>query len=123
MQKTSLVAMAALFALSACSYVDSYEEQVYDEEPSYCYQSLGDIKCFREPFHRDSKRLVNYYGPHPSRYEPPEEPKAPALKAPAPIKTWVKDPEPVVAQTYRQDWQPVGLKNDDEIRLNMDLKE
>jgi len=120
MRRISAVLATTLLTLSACGYVDDYEKQVYDEEPTYCYQSLGEIKCFREPFHRDSKRLVNYYGPHPSRYDAPEEPEKAPLKAPARITRWVKDPEPVVGQTYRQDWKTVGLKNDDEIRLNLD---
>ena len=37
---------------------------------------------------------MNYYGPHPSRYDEPEEPETPELQASETIKSWVKDPEP-----------------------------
>lgn len=89
-------AIPVLAGLAACGYVDRYEEGVYDFEPAYCYQSLGEIVCHREPYHRDSKRLVNYFGPHPSRYDPPE---APEVDAPQPPTTaldyYVITPEPV----------------------------
>jgi hypothetical protein len=89
-------AFAAAVALAACGHVDAYEEAVYDLEPTYCYQSIGKAVCFREPYHRDAERLVNYYGPHPSRYDAPPAPPAPVLIAPADTGVWVKDPEPAV---------------------------
>ena len=92
----SLAALGAVFGLAACGYVDTYEEAVYDLEPRYCYQSIGKIVCFEEPYHRDAERLVSYTGPHPSRYDAPPEPPAPNLIAPADTGVWVKDPEPVV---------------------------
>ena len=46
--------------------------------PLNCYKSIGGVECFREPYHRDQRRLVNYFGPHPSRFEKPEPPE-PAL--------------------------------------------
>ena len=65
--------LAAL--LGACGYVSEYEKAVYDLEPTYCYKSIGKVDCYREPFHRDERRLVNYFGPHPSRFEKPEPPE------------------------------------------------
>ncbi len=77
--------------LGACGYVDKYEEAVSGMEPTYCYKSIGGVECYREPFHRDSRRLVNYFGPHPSRYDKPEKPE-PAPHAPPPmVNYWVKD--------------------------------
>lgn len=86
--------LAAVLALGGCGYVDSYEEAVYDREPIYCYQSLAGVECFKEPNPTDEKRLVNYFGPHPSRYARAERVE-PKLVAPPPVAFWVKDPEPV----------------------------
>lgn len=95
MLKKLCFAAAFTAALGACSYVDEYERQVSDWEPTYCYKSLSDVQCYREPKQSDALRLVNYYGPHPSRYEAPEKAPAPAPKAPEMVNYWVKDPEPV----------------------------
>ncbi len=81
--------------LSACGHVDEYEKHVHDWEPVYCYKSLAATACYREPKHADNRRLVNYFGPHPSRYDAPEAPEPVQLKAPAPVNYWVKDPEPL----------------------------
>ena len=86
---------AAFVLLGACGYVDAYEEAVHDMEPVYCYQSLAGVECFKEPNHQDKRRLVNYYGPHPTRYDAPEKAEVPELQAPEEIEHWVKDPEPV----------------------------
>lgn len=80
--------------LGGCSFVDRYEEQVHGMEPIYCYQSLGGVECLREPYRRDDRRLVNYFGPHPSRTEAPKPQKIKHF-APAPVGFWVKDPEPI----------------------------
>jgi hypothetical protein len=85
-----------LLALSGCGFVDPYEEAVHDMDPVYCYQSLGSVQCFRQPNHPDKRRLVNYYGPHPSRYEAPARAPVPELQAPPPVPFWVRDPEPVL---------------------------
>lgn len=82
-------------SLGACSYVDEYERQVSDWEPVYCYKSLAATQCYREPKHADSLRLVNYYGPHPSRYDAPAPLAEPNFKAPEMVNYWVKDAEPV----------------------------
>ena len=92
MHKGMIFVVAA--ALGGCSYVDSYEEAVYDREPLYCYQSLASVECYRTPDQTDEKRLVNYFGPHPSRHERHLNEK-PKLTAPPPISKWVKDTEPV----------------------------
>ena len=86
---------AVLVLFGGCGHVDPYEKSVHDMDPVYCYQSLAGIECFREPNHQDKRRLVNYYGPHPTRYDEPEKPEVPALQAPDAIDHWVKDPEPV----------------------------
>jgi hypothetical protein len=90
-----LSALAVGLLVAACGYVDRYEEGVYAYEPTYCYKSIGTVRCYREPFHRDQRRLVNYYGPHPSRYDTPPPPPALVLKAPPPVAFYVRDPEPV----------------------------
>lgn len=81
--------------LGACSYVSEYEKAVYDLEPSYCYKSIGKVACYKEPFHRDERRLVNYFGPDPSRYDKPETPEPTPIQAPEMVNYWVKDAEPV----------------------------
>lgn len=90
-----LMTVGFLMALSGCGFVDSYEEAVFDEDPVYCYQSLGGVQCHAQPNHADQRRLVNYFGPHPSRYDAPEPTPVPQLQAPPPVPFWVRDPEPV----------------------------
>ena len=85
-------ALAAL--LAACGYVSEYEKAVYDYEPIYCYQSLAGVACFKEPYHRDEKRLVNYYGPAPERYDRPAPPPPAELYAPPSVDYFVRDPDP-----------------------------
>ena len=94
MRKT-LLSLALPALLAACGYVDRYEAGVYDFEPVYCYRTIGAVRCFKTPDHRDERRLVNYYGPHPSRYERPAPAARPAFKAPPPVAFYVRDPEPV----------------------------
>jgi len=90
-----LMPIGFMVALSGCGFVDSYEEAVYDLNPVYCYQSLGGVQCHAKPNHADKRRLVNYYGPHPRRYEVPGPVPVPQLQAPPPVPFWVRDPEPV----------------------------
>lgn len=86
-------------ALAGCtSYESAYERSVYAYEPVYCYQSLGAVSCYRQPQQRDARRLVNYYGPGPSKYPQPE-PVEKAEGAPLPkIGRYSLDPEPDPAQ-------------------------
>jgi hypothetical protein len=72
--RINLALPALVFAcLGGCtSFESEYERGVYDYEPIYCYQTLGGIDCHRQPHHRDAGRLVNYYGPAPSKYDAPE---------------------------------------------------
>lgn len=84
-----------VFAVAACSHDDPYAEGVAEYQPIYCYRVLTDIQCLRTPDREADSRLVNYYGPPPSRFEPPEKPPKPELSAPAPVDYWVKDPEPI----------------------------
>ncbi len=90
--RISLMGLAVF--LGACSYVSEYEKAVYNLEPTYCYQSIGTVACYKEPYHRDGKRLVNYFGPDPSRYDKPEKPEATPHQPPKMVNYWVKDPEP-----------------------------
>ncbi len=99
MHKRNTLVLTAVGALmGACGYVSAYEEAVYDLEPIYCYQSIGQsisgVECYKTPKHRDERRLVNYYGPHPSRYDRPEAPP-PTLSAPPSVDFYVRDPEPI----------------------------
>lgn len=93
--RTIIFSAALIGTLAACGHVDEYERHVYDHEPVYCYKSLAGTQCYREPKHSDARRLVNYFGPHPSRYEKPEPVPVPTYKAPEMVNYWVKDPEPV----------------------------
>lgn len=86
---------AFVAGLGACSPIDKYESQVSGWEPVYCYQSLAAVQCYREPKYADKLRLVNYFGPHPSRYDAPEAKPEAEFKAPEMITYWVKDAEPV----------------------------
>lgn len=101
MKSLRLLPMIALFAglvigLGACSsYVDSYEAAVHEWEPVYCYQRLGGHQCYREPVYGADKQLINYYGPHPSRYEAPEPVTKGDPKAPPMVNFFVRDPEPI----------------------------
>lgn len=90
------LSLGVLAFVGACGgYIDAYEKAVTDWEPTYCYKSIGGVECFREPYHRDERRLVNYFGPHPSRYDKPEPAEPAPHSAPEMINYWVKDPEPV----------------------------
>ncbi|MBK8210705.1 MAG: hypothetical protein IPK78_12820 [Rhodospirillales bacterium] len=81
--KPVALAVFAVFALSGCaSYETAYEKAVYEDEPVYCYQSLGAVDCYRRPNRRDDARLVNYYGPGPARTRPSKLPPAPELQPP-----------------------------------------
>ena len=95
MVKKTLALLALPVILSACSYVSEYEKGVYDYEPVYCYQSIGAIQCFDAPRFRDEKRLVNYYGPAPERYDRPDPPPEPNLAPPPGVNYYVRDPEPI----------------------------
>jgi hypothetical protein len=88
--------IVALLTGGCTSYESAYERAVTGYEPVYCYQSLAGVTCHREPNHRDARRLVNYYGPAPSKYEAPELPE-PAEPAPPPDGgRVVRDPDPKV---------------------------
>ena len=90
-----LILLAVSVLLGACGYVSEYEKAVYDWEPVYCYKSLAGVQCHDTPNHRDERRLVNYFGPDPSRYDRPKALPEPQLSAPPPIDFYVRDPEPV----------------------------
>ena len=100
--RTKLLTLGLTALLGACGYVDAYEKAVSDWEPTYCYKSIGGVECFREPFHRDERRLVNYFGPHPSRYDKPEPPQLALIAAPpSPSGDSGKPPSP-----RRALWRP-----------------
>ncbi|MAN79418.1 MAG: hypothetical protein CMM77_09640 [Rhodospirillaceae bacterium] len=92
-----IAAIAFSVVLTACGYADKYEEGVAGYEPTYCYAALGGgVECYRAPVAGEDRRLVNYYGKHPSRFDAPPEPAPIEYQAPPMVNTWVKDPEPVV---------------------------
>ncbi len=95
MMRIFFVSAGLLALLGACSYVDAYEEAVYDMEPSYCYKSIGGVECYRKPYHRDERRLVNYFGPHPSNVDKPEAAEKAPHSPPKMVNYWVKDAEPI----------------------------
>ena len=106
---TTLTVIAPTALLAACGYVSEYEKSVYDYEPVYCYQSLAGIQCFGKPNHRDEKRLVNYYGPAPSRFDGPEPPAPATNHVPPAVDFYVRDREPIPApapprETSRLQW-------------------
>lgn len=98
MRAAGLPAAAVLAALGAgCAAEESaYARSVRTFEPVYCYQSLAAVTCHARPDFRQASRLVNYYGPAPSRYDPPEPPAAAEPAAPPPGGPAVRDPEPRV---------------------------
>lgn len=98
-----VVVASTMLVLSACADKSAYEAAVEDMEPRYCYKSIGGISCYAKPYHRDERRLVNYYGPAPKRYDRPEAAPAPSRSAPEPVGFWVKDPEPVPTIAIRGD--------------------
>lgn len=104
----ALVALA--IPLSACGYVNDYEKAVYDHERSYCYKSLGGVTCYDEPFYRDERRMVNYYGPHPSRYDAPEREEYELPPGAEPAASYYKDPEPDVRQLMEPEKLTEGPK-------------
>lgn len=95
--KSAALAVLAVLALFGCtSYESAYERAVYDDEPVYCYQSLGGVDCYRSPYRRDDTRLVNYYGPAPSRTPAPKQRKA-AEPQPPPAAEAAGQPRPLPA--------------------------
>lgn len=82
--------------LAACSSnLTQYEQQVQNLEAVYCYKSIGTVQCYTKPLLGESRRLVNFYGPAPSQYDKPDQPRVASPKAPRMIDHWVKDPEPI----------------------------
>ncbi len=90
-----LVVIAMAGVLGACAQKSAYEASVEEMEPVYCYKSLAGVNCYKEPYHRDGRRLVNYFGPAPERYDAPEPVEVPELSAPKSVNYWVKDAEPI----------------------------
>jgi hypothetical protein len=87
-----VAALAIAGALTGCMrYEDAYEEAVYDREPVYCYRSLADVDCYRQPYPRDARRLTNYYGPSPRRLAEPAP--APTIRLDPPPRPVVRPPE------------------------------
>ncbi|MFO1154865.1 MAG: hypothetical protein U1E42_14575 [Rhodospirillales bacterium] len=98
-----LVAVATLLTGGCTSYESAYERSVTDYEPIYCYQSLGGVTCHRQPDHRDARRLVNYYGPAPSKYDAPNAPELAQLASPPKGGKVVRDAEPRVTAARPDD--------------------
>lgn len=85
MVRPGIAAIAVAACLAGCTgYESAYEEGVEDYEKIYCYASLADASCYRRPYFRDERRLINYYGPSPRRYDRPKPPKPARLQPPPP---------------------------------------
>ena len=95
MMKRMLTVFLAGLTLSACAQKSAYEAAVEDFEPVYCYKTIGGVACHETPNFRDERRLVNYFGPAPKRYDRPAPPPEQKLFAPETVSYWVKDPEPL----------------------------
>ncbi len=91
----TLAAFVLVLVLGACAQKSAYEAAVEGREPVYCYRNLGGVICHEKPNFADERRLVNYFGPAPKRYERPAPPPAQKLFAPEQINYWAKDPEPL----------------------------
>ena len=127
-----LATFGLVSVLGACGYVSEYEKAVYDWEPTYCYKSIGKVVCYKEPYHRDEKRLVNYFGPDPSRYDKPEPSERAPHAPPQMVNYWVKDAEPIpwpapTGQLAKLPWlDPVQNQADTDrreyVRLNANPK-
>ena len=89
----SLLALPAL--IGACSSDPDPEAVVHIDDPLYCYRSIGGVRCFETPYHRDERRMVSYYGPAPHYYARPLLPPPAQLYAPPTIEHFARDPEPV----------------------------
>jgi hypothetical protein len=97
---TVLLGCSACMLATACTdYVSDYEAAVYDRTPVYCYRSLADVECQSTPRSRDRGRLVNYFGPAPIRYPPPEKSDI-RLDPPPPIFWFSRDPDPVLTRPW-----------------------
>ncbi|MGF1639965.1 MAG: hypothetical protein ACFCUO_03360 [Rhodospirillales bacterium] len=101
-RSVGVVVGAAVGAAVAASMVagcggdrSRYEAGVSDYDPVYCYRTLGGVSCFDTPRHRDARRLVNYYGPAPGRFDRPPAPPAPRLDPPPAVNYAVMDAVPV----------------------------
>ncbi len=95
-----LVLPAVAVLLGGCSLSALFEEEAaVQPDPVYCYQSLGrstgSVTCYQTPVHRDQRRLVNFYGPHPETYPRPAPPAPARLSPPPSVDFYVRDPEPV----------------------------
>lgn len=93
--RSVLAILGLAVGVAACGYTSAYEAQVHDWEPVYCYKTLAAVECEREPDRTRDARLVNYYGPDPSRTDKPELPAEVRSAPPQPVNYWVKDPEPI----------------------------
>jgi len=111
--KSAALAAFAILAAGGCtSYESAYERAVYDAEPVYCYQSLGAVDCHRTPHRRDDARLVNYYGPAPSRTAPPKLAKSAKPQPPPPAEEVAG--EQVAMAAPQQPAEPPGSPSADQ---------
>lgn len=122
MKKSVVVALSLPLLAGACTTKSAYEAAVEDFEPVYCYRYLMGVECTDKPKPRDAKRLVNYYGPAPHRYDQPEPEPEIERQAPKMVNYWVKDPEPVprpmpkMAHLNELTWLQPGYKEEQKVR-------
>jgi hypothetical protein len=100
--------MGPALTAGCASHESAYARSVADYEPVYCYQSLAAVTCHARPNPRDATRLVNYYGPSPSRYAPVEPPPLAEPQAPKPVGPAVQDPEPAPSAAKAAPPPPAG---------------
>ena len=115
--RATILTLGLAFLLASCGYAEWREAQKAEEkargyvpEPTYCYQTIGEVACFVTPYRRDDRRIVNYFGPSPSIYPKPAPPPPPVFSAPAMTNYWVKDAEPVPLPAQPMQPASAGLK-------------
>lgn len=102
-----LLAACLVAGAGGCTrYESAYEEGVEAYEPVYCYASLADPACYRRPSVRDERRLINYYGPSPRRYDRSKPPKPVRLQPPPPLAERPSDAPPPERPAERPATQP-----------------
>ncbi len=105
-----LAGLAAGSGLAGCGYESAYERAVYDAEPVYCYRTLAEPDCWRDPDPAADRRLVNYYGPSPRRTEAPERADI-RLEPPPPgtVEEWGEGREPGLGAPIALSAEPLRL--------------
>jgi hypothetical protein len=94
--------LAVGLTATACQPDRAYDKGVSEFEPVYCYQTLGTPDCYAEPIAQFRPSLINFYGPAPQKYDPPEPLEMQEPQAPPKIERYVRDAEPVPGSEPRR---------------------